>query len=207
MKYLKNWKVYESFSDMEEQIISNFAIMFGSLESTAKSIAIENDLNIGNNFTNNMVLDVIFNQIINISKGILDKKDSGEDSTFLHNAIITNLQKVLEKWRPRFINESWVEIGKLIAKDFCGIMSAAIRAYANKWAESKWSGEDISKMSPSELDSEVNLAINQKDWDRLLYLSNFIKVKESVTELPYLEEQIKSIIKKGLLKIFSLLDI
>jgi hypothetical protein len=205
MKYLKRWRVYEtdSFSDMKEQIISNFAIMFRSLESTAKAIATENDLEL-NTTMMNTILDVVFNQIIDISKSILSQRDLGKDSTFLKNAIITNLEKLLEKYKPRFINESWVEVGKAIAIDFNAIMSAAIRTYANQWAESKWSGEDVSKMSPSELDREINIAYDTKDWDRLLYLSNF--VKESVDDLSELEVKIKPIIIRSLLKVFNLIN-
>ena len=119
------------------------------------------------------VLDIIFESINEIGKSLLDEK-SLEGESFLKNAILTNFDIIMKKWKPQFIKGVWSDVARLMAEDLFNLMRA-ISDYAEAWVESEWSGEDVSKMSPSELEREMNVAIDSGNFKRLRYLSNFLK--------------------------------
>ena len=120
------------------------------------------------------VLDIIFESINEIGKSLLDEK-SLEGESFLKNAILTNFDIIMKKWKPQFIKGVWSDVARLMAEDLFNLMRRAISDYAEAWVESEWSGEDVSKMSPSELEREMNVAIDSGNFKRLRYLSNFLK--------------------------------
>lgn len=148
-------KEYKSILDMEEELRNPLAR------------ATEDDIE--------EVTDVIMESLLHVFKmAIEDRIKDGEESQFIE-IIIKSIEKAMVESRPIMLKSFSNGIDKMV--DVFMTTLIEIIELSDKESE-EWREEkplDYSKLSKSELNDIINNAIDDKDWVRVKFLSQYLK--------------------------------
>jgi hypothetical protein len=177
---IKNWKLFlESFENDDEfnREIEEFKEL---LKKEYKSIldleeALRHPLIGADESDIEEVTDIIMDSLLHVFKMAIEERiKEGEDNEFI-NIVIKAIEKAMVESRPIMLKSFNDGIDKMVDV-FMSTLKGVIEA-SNKEGE-EWREEkplDYSTLTKSELNDIINTAIDDEDWARVKFLSQYLK--------------------------------
>jgi hypothetical protein len=183
MKRIKNYKLFlEGLSDDNEfkqnvdELKSSLYVLLNpifNMEKTVRQSGNTEDLESGTD----ALIEILFNMFVVAVNSNEDLDDEFRD------VILSEFDKALKSARPIFIEKSFKDgvdksIGFLI--EFLDAMKKAQESEGEEWRQSK--EVDYEDMSKSEINDLIDQALDDRDFGRVKFLSQYLKESFEITD-------------------------
>jgi hypothetical protein len=183
MKRIKNYKLFlESLSDDDnfkknvEELKSALYVMLNPIFMMEKIVRLSGDTEELENGTDALI-DILFNMFV---ESVNRNEDLDEE---FRDVILTEFDKALKSARSIFIEKSFKDgvdksINFLI--EFLDAMKKAQESEGEEWRQAK--EVDYEDMSKSEINALIDQALDDRDFGKVKFLSQYLKESFEITD-------------------------